>query len=134
MKPHAKLHHFIAKYCKFDLLTTMLATLGTDEATLAALFRKSPKRRNKKTRWSDQRVRLRRRKLLLLLVSHHSELLLPFMGSNLMLLSFSSTRHCRTPYVPQFGTCCNYGGYYRDFQGKRSIPQKRDFHFYWFAN
>lgn len=36
-------------------------------------------------------------------MSHHSELLLPFMGSNLMLFSFSSTRHCRTPYVPRLG-------------------------------
>lgn len=38
---------------------------------------------------------------LLLLVSHHSELLLPLMCSNLMLLSLSSTRHCRTPYCPR---------------------------------
>ena len=38
---------------------------------------------------------------LLLLVSHHSELFLSLMCSNLMLLSLSSTRHCRTPYCPR---------------------------------
>ena len=41
-----------------------------------------------------------RRRLFLRLMSIHSELFLSLMRSNLMLLSFSSTRHCRAPYQP----------------------------------
>ena len=48
-------------------------------------------------------------RLLLVLVSVLSEFLLPLMSSNLMLLSFSSTRHDRAPYPLRYPIgICNY--------------------------
>jgi hypothetical protein len=54
-------------------------------------------------------------KKLFVLVSIFSELFLSLMSSNLMLFSFSSTRHCRAPYHPalfsvgtESGWFCNY--------------------------
>ncbi|MDX9823499.1 MAG: hypothetical protein RBU26_01035, partial [Sphaerochaeta sp.] len=41
-------------------------------------------------------------KKLFILMSIFSELFLSLMSSNLMLFSFSSTRHCRAPYHPIF--------------------------------
>ena len=56
---------------------------------------------HKKTVGATNGFKIAMKKILLLLVSHHSELFLSLMCSNLMLLSFSSTRHCRTPYFPE---------------------------------
>jgi hypothetical protein len=51
-------------------------------------------------------------KKLLVLVSILSELFLSLMSSNLMLFSFSSTRHCRAPYQPVlFSAMPNPGGF-----------------------
>lgn len=54
-----------------------------------------------------------------------SELFLSLMSSNLMLLSFSSTRHCRAPYPPallsakaESGWFCNYRTIMRVWQTK----------------
>ena len=58
-------------------------------------------RKQKKTVGATNGFKIAMKKILLLLVSHHSELFLSLMCSNLMLLSFSSTRHCRTPYFPE---------------------------------
>ena len=58
-------------------------------------------------------------------MSIFSELFLSLMSSNLMLFSFSSTRHCRAPYLPAFfsvlaesGRFCNYRTIMRVYQTK----------------